>query len=63
MRPENREKPMSQWIGALMIISTAAALPLVSLAGKVGDDTAPRPVIEQAAGPAEATVLAITTTD
>lgn len=54
---------MSQWIGALMIISTAAALPLVSLAGKVGEDTPPQPVIEQAVMAEETVSLAITTTD
>ena len=63
MRPGNRERPMSQWIGALMIISTAAALPLVSLAGKVGEDTTPQPVIEQAVMSEETVSLAITTTD
>lgn len=54
---------MNQWFGALMIITTAAALPLVSLAGKVSQDTTPTTVIEQVVTVDEALTLATTTTE
>lgn len=54
---------MNQLFGALMIVTTAAALPLISLAGMVSEKVTPEPAIERAVDAVEVVALATTRQD